>query len=132
MLRRLSILALLILTFSAITAPAQNPPGGDDKSIDISKIVRKNMAPVSKDVLKVKMPRATETTLSNGLTVLIIEDHRLPLVSMQLNMSAAGPLFEPANMPGLASVTASMLKEGTKTKTSAQIAEAIAQLGASV
>src|SRR6185436_11730679 len=64
--------------------------------------------------------------------VLVIEDHRLPLISLQYNISAAGPIFEPADMPGLASLTASMLREGTKTRTSAQIAEEIAQLGASL
>ncbi len=35
-------------------------------------------------------------------------------------------------MPGLASTTASMLREGTKTRTSLQIAEDVAQLGASL
>jgi zinc protease len=99
---------------------------------DVSSVERKNRAPVSKDILRVKLPRATEMTLSNGLTVLVIEDHRLPLVSLQYNISAAGPIFEPANLPGLASATAQMLREGTKTRNSVQIAEEIAQLGASV
>jgi zinc protease len=87
---------------------------------------------VSKDVLKVTLPRATEATLSNGLTVLIMENNRLPLISLQFNISAAGPLFEPANTPGLASITAQMLREGTKTKNSVQIAEQTAQLGAQI
>src|SRR5205085_1149763 len=121
----------LSLGITSTSSPLQKPTG-DDKSIDPSSIVRKNLAPVSKDVLKVKLPKASEYTLSNGLTVLIIEDHRLPLVSLQYNISAAGALFEPAETPGLASLTANMLREGTKTRTSAQIAEQTAQLGASV
>ncbi len=128
---RLHLLALLIFTIAA-PALSQKAPTADDKSTDRSEIVRKNLAPVSKDVLKVKLPRATEAALSNGMTVLIIEDHRLPLVSMQLNISASGPIFEPAGTPGLASLTAAMLREGTKTRTSAQIAEETAQLGATV
>jgi predicted Zn-dependent peptidase len=130
----LFILLILALTSAATTAPAQQRggAGGDDKSTDRSEIVRKNLAPVSKDVLKVKFPKAQERTLSNGLTVLIIEDHRLPLVTAQYSLGVAGPVFEPANMPGLASLTASMLREGTKTRTSEQIAEQTAQLGASV
>src|SRR5215475_11885589 len=95
----------------------------EDHSADASKVERKNRAPVSKDVLKVTLPRATEATLSNGLTVLIMENHRLPMISMQLNMSGAGPIFEPANMPGLANITAQMLREGTKSRNSVQIAE---------
>src|SRR5215475_4978411 len=94
----------------------------EDHSADTSKVERKNRAPVSKEILKATLPRATEATLSNGLTVLIMENHRLPFVSLQYNVSGAGPLFEPANSPGLASITAQMLREGTKTRTSVQIA----------
>jgi len=100
---------------------------GQDVAPDTSKVERKNRAPVSKEVLRVNLPRATERTLSNGLTVLILEDHRLPFISLQYNISAAGPIFEPSDMPGLASVTAQMLREGTKTKGSLQIAEEIAR-----
>ena len=104
----------------------------EDHSADASKVERKNRAPVSKDVLKVTLPRGTEATLSNGLTVLIMENHRLPLISIQYNITAAGALFEPASTPGLASITAQMLREGTKTRTSLQIAEQSAQLGAEI
>src|SRR5215467_8623884 len=104
----------------------------EDHSADTSKVERKNRAPVSKDVLKVTLPRATEATLSNGLTVLIMENHRLPLISLQYNISGAGPIYEPAARPGLASATAQMLTQGSKTKTSVQIAEQLAQLGASL
>jgi predicted Zn-dependent peptidase len=61
-----------------------------------------------------------------------MENHRLPMISMQMNISGAGPIFEPSNTPGLASVTAQMLREGTKSKTSVQIAEQSAQLGAEI
>src|SRR5215475_7151220 len=104
----------------------------EDHSADTSKVERKNRAPVSKDVLKVTLPRATETTLSNGVVVLIMENHRLPLISIQYNISGAGPLFDPSNTPGLANIGALMLREGTKTKTSVEIAEQSAQLGAEI
>jgi len=123
------IAAILMMVFlgSAGSVAAQ-----EEHSVDISKVERKNRAPVSKDILKVSLPHATEVTLSNGLTVLIMENHRLPMVSMQLNISGAGPLFEPANMPGLANVTAQMLRQGTKTRTSVEIAEQSALLGAEI
>jgi len=104
----------------------------EDHSADTSKVERKNRAPVSKDVLKVTLPRATESTLSNGVVVLIMENHRLPLISIQYNISGAGPLFDPSNTPGLANIAALMLREGTKTKTSVEIAEQSAQLGAEI
>src|SRR5215510_1131862 len=120
---------LLVILLLGLVCPAV---GQEDHSADTSKVERKNRAPVSKDILKVTLPRATETTLSNGVVVLIMENHRLPMISIQYNITAAGPLFEPANTPGLASITAQMLREGTKTKTSVQIAEQSAQLGAEI
>ena len=104
----------------------------DEHAPETSKVERKNRAPVSKDVLKVTLPRASEAMLSNGLTVLIMENHRLPMISLQFNVSGAGPIFEPSNMPGLASTTAQMLREGTRSRTSLQIAEETAQLGAAI
>jgi len=93
---------------------------------------RLNRAPINKETLRVKLPRPVEKVLSNGLTVLIMEDHRFPLVTASLNISGAGPVYEPAEMPGLASMTASMLREGTKTRSSKQVAEEIDNLGATM
>src|SRR5437879_4964257 len=104
----------------------------EEHGTDTSKVERKGRAPVSKDLLKVTLPKPSEATLSNGLTVLIMENHRLPLISVQYNLSGAGPIFEPANVPGLAGITAQMLREGTKTKSSVQIAEQMDRLGASI
>jgi zinc protease len=103
-----------------------------DVSPDASKVELKNLAPLSKDVLKVTLPKATEATLSNGLTVLIMENHRLPLVSIQYNIGGAGPLYEPANLVGLASVTAQMMRQGTESRDASKVAEDLAQLGASL
>src|SRR5437899_951759 len=104
----------------------------EEHTTDTSRVERKNRAPVSKDILRVTLPRATEATLSNGLTVLIMENHRLPLISLQYSLSGTGPIFEPSNVPGLAGITAQMLREGTTRKSSVQIAEQIDQLGASI
>jgi len=124
--------SLLTLILALILGLAGSTAAQDDHSPETSKVERKNRAPVSKDVLKVTLPRASEATLSNGLTVLVMENHRLPMVSLQFNISGAGPIFEPSNTPGVASMTAQMLREGTKTKTSVEIAEQSAQLGAEI
>ena len=103
-----------------------------DKSIPASKVERLNRAPVSKEILRVKLPRPVEATLPNGINVMILEDHRFPLVTVQFEIDGAGPLYEPANQPGLAGATAQLLDEGTKTRTSRQIAEQIDSLGATL
>lgn len=123
-------IALLLVTGSLVSAQQQLGP--EQPSTPRNQVDLKNRAPVSKDILKVKLPRATEATLSNGLTVLIIEDHRLPLVSIQYSIGASGPIFEPANMVGLARITAQMMTEGTKTRTSLKISEDVERLGAAL
>ena len=120
-MRRLALSLLPILLIPMLTL-AQ----------DGSKVELKNLAPVSKDVLQVNLPRATEATLSNGLTVLIMENNRLPLVSIQYNVSGAGPLYEPSDAVGLASITAQMMRQGTKSRTATQLAEDLARMGANL
>ena len=131
---RFSIQAAVALILAASTGRigwGQGDPAAD-KSIPTSKVERLNRAPVSKDVLKVKLPRPIETTLPNGISLMILEDHRFPLVTVQFDINGAGPMYEPAGQPGLAGATARLLTEGTKTRTSKQIAEQIDSMGASL
>ncbi|MBI3472330.1 MAG: insulinase family protein [Candidatus Solibacter usitatus] len=78
-----------------------------------------------------KLPSVFETTLANGLQVVIVEDNRFPLVTVRLAFNA-GSKFEPAGQPGLAEAVAALLTEGTKSRASRQIAEEIASLGGSL
>lgn len=88
----------------------------------------KGKAPVNPQTLRVVLPRAQEATLSNGLRVALIEDHKLPTFSVQLLLTGGG-LDDPENQHGLAMVTASLLREGTAQRTSREIAEQLATLG---
>ena len=92
----------------------------------------KNRAPVSNDVIKVKLPRAQETQLSNGAYLMVLEDHRVPSVQFEIIMIGAGGYYDPPGMPGLADTTASLMDEGTTTKSSEQIAQALDTMAASV
>jgi zinc protease len=125
------LLAAALCSQALQPAMAQSSPQGD-KGTSVSKVERKNKAPVSKEILKVKLPKPTETTLPNGLTVMILEDHHMPTVAVALSISGAGGLYEPAGQRGLAGITAQMLREGTKTRTSKQLAEDLDRLGASL
>ncbi|HEY7556553.1 MAG TPA: pitrilysin family protein [Candidatus Binatia bacterium] len=123
---------LLTLLCAAVLAGQPTLRAQETDTPSASKVERKNRAPVSRDMLRVKLPKPVEAKLKNGLTVLVIEDHRAPFVSIQLHIGGAGALFEPAQLAGLASTTAQMLREGTKSRTSIQISEAIDRLGASL
>jgi len=77
------------------------------------------------------LPTPVEATLENGLRVVVVEQSRLPLVSFRLALRA-GDAFDPPELPGLADMLTSMLVEGTESRTSRQIAEEVARLGATL
>ncbi len=95
-------------------------------------MIIKGKAPVSAEILKVKLPRPQEADLPNGIHLMIIEDHRAPQISMQMSIQGAGGFFDPAGAPGLATFTASMMTEGTATRTSQQIAQEQETMASSV
>ncbi len=127
-----SIVALLVFGVAFLGQNASRPYAQESVETSPSKVERKNKAPLSRDVLRVKLPKPIEAKLQNGLRVLILEDHRTPAVFVQLHIGGAGALFEPPSMTGLANATAQMLREGTQSRTSVQIAEEIDRLGAAL
>lgn len=79
----------------------------------------------------IRIPTSQEVTLSNGLTVVVVEDRRLPLVSFRLAFRS-GDANDPSDLPGLTDTMAGLLSEGTESKTSRQIADEVARMGASL
>ena len=77
------------------------------------------------------LPVPEQFKLSNGLTVLYSERPGLPLVAASLVLRS-GKDANPVDRPGLASVTARMLQQGTATRSALQIADRAADLGASL
>ena len=73
-------------------------------------------------------PKPSEKTLANGLRVIVIPRTQMPLVSAQLLIKSGGEV-DPADLSGVADMTASLLTRGTATKSATQIAEAIEALG---
>src|SRR5438552_16453409 len=72
---------------------------------------------------QVKIPEPAEFTLSNGMRVLLLEDHELPLIR-GLALIRTGNLLDPSDKRGLAQVMADVLRSGgTKAKTGDQIDE---------
>ncbi len=78
----------------------------------------------------ISLPLAQAFVLANGLTVIHHRDPALPLVAAELVIKA-GASANPPGHSGLAGFTASMLDEGTASRSAPQIAAAMAQLGAS-
>jgi zinc protease len=92
----------------------------------------KGKAPVSDEILKIKLPRAQEADLSNGAHLMVLEDHRVPSVQFEIIIIGAGGYYDAQDLPGLADTTASLMDEGTASKTSEQIAQALDTMAATV
>lgn len=75
------------------------------------------------------VPPVNIQTLPNGMRIAVIEKHSLPVITARIQVDA-GAVREPANKAGLAVLTSSLLSEGTTQLTGAQIAEQMADLGA--
>jgi zinc protease len=95
-------------------------------------VVMKGRAPVSAELVRVRLPRPRTFDLPNGLHVMVLEDHRVPQVSFSLVIPGAGGYFDPPDRSGLAAFTAAMITEGSKTRTSGAIAQELEVLSASL
>ncbi len=76
----------------------------------------------------VSFPPYEIRTLKNGLQVLVVMHHEQPSIDFRL-LVRAGAMQEPADKPGVAGFVASLLDQGTTTKSSEQIADLIESAG---
>lgn len=79
-----------------------------------------------------KPPVARRAKLANGITLLVIENHTLPIVAMQLLVKGAGSAADPKGKGGLASFTADMLDEGAGGLSAIGISDEADRLGANL
>ncbi|MDQ3488974.1 MAG: insulinase family protein [Acidobacteriota bacterium] len=76
----------------------------------------------------VKFPPYQIRTLPNGLQVIAVSHHEQPAVSLRL-IVRAGSAQDPENRPGLATLAATLLDQGSATKTAEQVAQSIDSIG---
>ena len=112
------------------TPPASQAGAGEGESINADEPWRNEMPkPAAAKPLQLATP--VSETLSNGLTLILNERRGLPIVAANLVLRT-GSDANPLDKPGLANFTAAMLDEGTATRNALQIADEVAQLGASL
>jgi zinc protease len=80
---------------------------------------------------RVSLPPIITRVLPNGLKLMIVEQHELPLADFVL-LVGSGSTADPAGKAGVANLTAAMLREGTTTRKSLDIADQAAFLGVSL
>ena len=77
---------------------------------------------------EVKFPPYSVKTLANGLQVIAVSHNEQPAVSLRLIVRAGGAL-DPADKPGVATLAAALLDQGTTSKDAEQIASSIDSIG---
>lgn len=109
--------AVLLAAASALSQPAgaQFPP----------------TPPPAQPLRPMQFPPFQETRLANGLQLILVENHELPIVSFSLAFPA-GSRYDPPGKEGLAELTAELLTKGTPSRTADQIAAAIEGVGGSL
>ncbi|MBA3342147.1 MAG: insulinase family protein [Gemmatimonadaceae bacterium] len=80
---------------------------------------------------KVSLPPIVTRELPNGLKLMIVEHHEIPIADFVLIVGSGGTV-DPAQKVGVANLTSTMLTEGTTTRSSLEIADQIAYLGISL
>jgi len=97
----------------------------------MAQTIDRTKPPETPPVPSFKMPPVHETKLPNGLSVVLVEDARFPLVSMRLSFQA-GSKFDPQDLPGLAGMVAGLVTQGTTTRSYRDLAEELTSIGATL
>src|ERR1041385_9195427 len=117
--KALALAAALVISVANIAALAQ-------QTLDRTVVPPPGPTPV------LRVPTWTKTQLTNGALLIVSERHSLPLVSFTITFVGGLNQYEPADKRGVAAMTASMLAEGTTTKTGDQLSDALQLLGTGV
>lgn len=80
---------------------------------------------------ELKLPAMVEKTLPNGLKLIIVEQHEMPLVDVAL-VVRTGVEADPVGKSGLATLTANMLDEGAGNRDALGIADQVGFLAVSL
>ena len=79
----------------------------------------------------VQFPPFREVALPNGMTLLLVENHEQPTLSLSLSFRA-GSAYDPAGKEGVAELVSELLTKGTPTRDAEQIAATIEGVGGSI
>ena len=122
--------AAAAVTLAVFIAPVGAQQAGEGQVPSTKGMVLKGKAPVSNEVLRVKLPKPQEADLPNGLHLMVLEDHRLPQIAFQIVIPGAGGYYDDPAKAGLATYTAQLMREGTETRNSQQISQELERMAA--
>jgi predicted Zn-dependent peptidase len=85
-------------------------------------------APAKAEGGSLKLPPYKKVALKNGMTILLMEQHEVPIINFNFIVKA-GSVADPAGKEGLASITAAMLRKGTRARTADRISTELDFIG---
>ncbi len=116
-----TILIGFILLFFPVLTITEQASAGETKS---------DPRTMTFDPIVFQPPKAEPVVLSNGMVLYLLEDHELPLISLQA-MIRTGDIYEPADKIGLAGMTGSVMRSGgTQNRKSDEIDESLDRIAA--
>jgi zinc protease len=128
-MKRLGSLSSIAVVTAALVVISMVGP-----SVDVSarQALDRTKTPLPGKTPDLRVPTWTKSALANGADLIVSEKHDLPIVSFSLSFLGGASQFEPADRTGLASVTAAMMSEGTKTRDGEALSNALQLLGTTV
>lgn len=123
-------LALAVGAQSAHAQTAASKPAQATASSSAAQLVAQ--MPAAGAAKSYHFPRVASRTLPNGLKVFVVSSPDEPAVGVQLMLTQAGSVNDPAGKPGVAAMTATLLTEGTEKRTEQQLADAVDFVGATL
>lgn len=119
------MIASRVISAFALSALGLFASEASSQSVDRSKRPDAGTSP------RFTFPKMETHTLANGLRVILVEDHALPLVSTRIVLGADSTA-DPVGKEGLYTITIGSLHEGTTSMSPDQLADAFADVGTTV
>ncbi|HUJ14840.1 MAG TPA: pitrilysin family protein [Thermoanaerobaculia bacterium] len=120
----MKIFAIALTLVAQALAPLQAQPGASAPQVETS-------PPPPGPPPRLQLPKPFERTLKNGLRVIVVPKHDVPIVDVRLLIETGGEA-DPPNRAGNADMTASLLTKGTTTRSAEEIASDVEALGATL
>lgn len=104
------------------------------QEIEHTEVLDRSVQPKSGKPKDINFPAFFETRSENGITILVIEDKRLPLITSRFVFKTGSYVdyFSGENKSGLVSMTSELLTKGTNQRSATDIAEEVDYLGATI
>jgi len=139
---RTAFLFLLAVSFLPAACSTSRPPAGEVASGGSGTTKGTGIVPAGINLTaqmpapappkSYAFPNAATRTLDNGVRTFVVADTQQPMIAVRLVLTGGGSINDPSGKPGVATMTADLLTQGTASRTARQIAESIDFVGGSL